>query len=138
MIRSPISPADALIRATIQRYQSTFNSGDREGWLSLFTDDASLEDPVGAPARIGRDDLAYFWDEIHDERPSDGERTVRMVQGPLACGLEAAWAFELRIPRGDQIAVVEIIDHAVFTKDGLIRQLRAFWSEASIRIEPAD
>ena len=36
---------------------------------------------------------------------------------------------------GDRIGVVEIIDQAVFTSDGLIRRLRAFWSEATIRVE---
>jgi hypothetical protein len=39
MIRSPVSSADGLIRATIERYQATFNSGDRDGWLALFTED---------------------------------------------------------------------------------------------------
>ena len=136
MIRSPASAADGLIRSTIERYQTTFNSGDRDGWLALFTHDGELEDPAGTPPRMGRDGLAAFWDLIHDSRPHDGDRTVRMVQGPLVCGLEAAWAFELRIPHGERIGVVEIIDQAVFTNDGLIRRLRAFWSEATIRVEP--
>jgi steroid Delta-isomerase len=134
MIRSPASSADALIRSTIERYQATFNSGDRDGWLALFTDDGELEDPVGSPPRVSRDGLAAFWDQIHGAKRHDVERTVRMVQRPLVCGLEAAWAFELRIPRGQQIGVVEIIDQAVFSNDGLIRRLRAFWSEATIRV----
>ena len=137
MIRSPASSFDGLIRATIERYQATFNSGDRDGWLKLFTDDGALEDPVGSPPRIGAEGLAAFWDQIHDGKRQQVERTVRMVQGPLVCGLEAAWAFELRIPRGDRIGVVEIIDQADFTDDGLIRRLRAFWSEATIRVETA-
>ena len=135
MIRSPASPADGLIRGTIERYQTTFNSGDRQGWLALFSDDGELEDPVGSPPRIGSDGLAAFWDEIHDGERDGTGRAVRMVQGPLVCGLEAAWAFELRIPNGQRVAVVEIIDQAVFTDDGLIRRLRAFWSEATIRVE---
>ena len=102
---------------------------------ALFTDDGELEDPAGSPPRIGRDGLAAFWDEIHDGKRHDAERTVRMVQGPLVCGLEAAWAFELRLPHAERIGVVEIIDQAVFTDDGLIRRLRAFWSEATIRVE---
>src|SRR5438309_3570497 len=69
---------DQLIRATIERYQSTFSAGDREAWLALFADDASLEDPVGSPPRQGRDDIAAFWDEVH--RQADAI-TVRMVQG---------------------------------------------------------
>ncbi|MGB7050392.1 MAG: nuclear transport factor 2 family protein [Acidimicrobiales bacterium] len=134
MIRSPASSADALIRATIERYQATFNSGDRDGWLALFTHDGVLEDPVGSPPRAGRDGLAAFWDQIHGGKQYDVERAVRMVQRPLVCGLEAAWAFELRIPVAQRIGVVEIIDQAIFTNDGLIRRLRAFWSEATIRV----
>ena len=135
MIRSPASSADGLIRATIERYQTTFNRGDRGGWLALFAEDGQLEDPVGSPPRTGPTGLAAFWDEIHDGSRHEVGRTVRMVQGPLVCGLEAAWAFELRIPHGERTAVVEIIDQAVFADDGLIRRLRAFWSEATIRVE---
>jgi steroid Delta-isomerase len=135
MIRSPISDADGLIRATIERYQATFNSGDRDGWLSLFTEDGELEDPVGSPPQLGRDGLAAFWDQIHDGHGNRAERTVHMLQRPLVCGLEAAWAFELRIAHGDRIGVVEIIDQALFANDGLIRRLRAFWSESTIRVE---
>jgi steroid delta-isomerase len=136
VIRSPASGADSLIRATIERYQTTFNSGNEDGWLALFADDAELEDPAGSPPRVGRDGLAAFWDEMHVGGRDDVVRTVRMVQGPLVCGLEAAWAFELHVPRGERTAVVEIIDQAVFTDDALIRRLRAFWSEATIRVVP--
>jgi steroid delta-isomerase len=135
MIRSPISSADALIKSAIGRYQATFNSGDRDGWLALFAEDASLEDPAGSPPRKGREGLSDFWDEIHDGKSSGTGRSVRMIQGPAVCGLEAAWAFQLQIPRGDRTALVEIIDQATFTEDGRIRHLRAFWSEATIRVE---
>jgi steroid Delta-isomerase len=135
MVRSPVSPADSLIRGTIERYQATFNSGDRDAWLSLFADDGLLEDPAGSPPRKGLAELSAFWDEIHQERSDGGGGMVRMVQGPAVCGLEAAWAFELRIPLGDKAAVVEIIDQAVFGEDGRIRRLRAFWSEATIQLE---
>jgi steroid Delta-isomerase len=135
MIRSPASVADGLIRATIERYQATFNAGDRDGWLTLFADDAELEDPAGSPPRVGRDGLAAFWDEMHAGDRHDTERTVRMVQRPLVCGLEAAWAFELDVPHRQRLGVVEIIDQAAFTDDGRIRRLRAFWSEATIRVE---
>ena len=135
MIRSPVSSADALIRSTIERYQETFNSGDRDGWLALFAEDGRLEDPAGSETRRGREGLTAFWDEIHPAQGAEIQRSVRMVQGPAVCGLEAAWAFELRIPRGDKSAVVEIIDQASFTEAGRLRHLRAFWSEATIRVE---
>jgi steroid Delta-isomerase len=135
MVSSPVSPADGLIRRTIERYQATFNSGDRDGWITLFADDGSVEDPAGSPPRKGRDGLYGFWDEIHRGRPDRIAGSVRMVQGPAVCGHEAAWAFGLRIPLGDKTVLVEIIDQAAFTEDGRIRHLRAFWSEATIRVE---
>jgi steroid delta-isomerase len=135
MVGSPVSPADGLIRGTIERYQASFNSGDRDAWLALFTGDGLLEDPVGSPPRLGREGLSGFWDEIHEGRSHGIAGTVRMVQGPAVCGLEAAWAFELRVPLGDKTAVVEIIDQAVFVEDGRICRLRAFWNETTVRVE---
>jgi steroid delta-isomerase len=135
MVRSPVPPAEGLIRGTIERYQATFNSGDREAWLGLFADDGLLEDPAGSPPRQGREGLSGFWDEIHEGRGDGIAGTVRMVQGPAVCGLEAAWAFELRVPLGDKAAVVEIIDQAVFAEDGRICRLRAFWNETTVRVE---
>jgi len=135
MVRSPVSPADSLVRRTIERYQATFNSGDRSGWLALFTDDGTLEDPVGSPPRRGRAALTAFWDEIHDGTHVGNGARVRMIQGPAVCGLDAAWAFELRIPSGDRTLVVEIIDEASFADDGRICRLRAFWNEGTTGLE---
>jgi steroid delta-isomerase len=135
VVESPVSPADQLIRATIQRYQVTFNSGDREAWLALFTDDAAVEDPVGSSKREGPEGLAEFWDEVHKRTAGGPVGDVRMVQGPAICGLEAAWAFQLRIPLGDSSVVVEIIDLGEFDEDGRIRRIRAFWNESTVRME---
>jgi steroid Delta-isomerase len=135
MVSSPVSPADERIRETIQRYQATFNTGQREAWLALFAADAVLEDPVGSPPREGEKGLAAFWDEVHKTATSDAIGEVRMVQGPAICGLEAAWAFELRIPMGEKSLILEIIDQGVFTDDGRIRSIRAFWNESTVRME---
>ena len=91
-----------------------------------------MEDPVGSPVRRGRADLEAFWDEVH-QMGTPG--TVSMVSGPNVCGLEAAWAFQLEIPLGEQTVYVSIIDVAEFSEDGRIRQNRAFWNEGTIRIE---
>ena len=119
-----------LIRDTIERYQSTFSTDDREGWLALFTDDAVLEDPVGSPPHEGRDAIAAFWDAVH-ARTERG--SVRMTQGPAVCGSEAAWAFELDVTVKGRRSLVEIIDHGTFAEDGRIRRIRAFWSADTVR-----
>ena len=124
MVRSP-QPDNDRIASTIAEYQSTFSAGDREAWLALFADDAVVEDPVGAPPRTGRDQIAAFWDEIHARLD---EATVKMTQGPAVCGLEAAWAFELLVRAGEHTVRLEIIDHGTFDEDGRIRSIRAFWN----------
>ena len=121
---------DDAIRRTIERYQATFSADDREGWLALFTDDAVVEDPVGSPPHEGRERISEFWGAIH-ARTDRG--TVRMVQGPAVCGLEAAWAFELDVTVRGRRSLVEIIDHGTFAPDGRIRRIRAFWSPSTVR-----
>ena len=119
----------AVVR-TIERYQSTFSAGDRNGWLALFTDDAVLEDPVGSAPHEGREAIAAFWDAVH-ARTERG--TVRMTQGPAVCGVEAAWAFELDVTVNGRRSLVGIIDHGTFAEDGRIRRIRAFWGPDTAR-----
>ena len=40
----------AQITETIDGYIDCMTRGDKDGWLALFTDDATVEDPVGEPA----------------------------------------------------------------------------------------
>ena len=54
--------ADA-IRATIEQYLARFSAGDREGWLDLWADGATMEDPVGSPIRTGRQVIGAFYDQ---------------------------------------------------------------------------
>jgi steroid delta-isomerase len=114
------------IRATIDRYQATFPS-DREGWLALFADDATVEDPVGSPPRRGRAEIGSFWDEIHAMITSI-ETTV--IQRPAVCDHEAAFAFEARITIGEGAVLIPIIDVMTFDDHGRIRSMRAFVDQA--------
>jgi ketosteroid isomerase-like protein len=122
-----------IIRATIRKYQSTFGDGDREGWLSLFTDDGVLEDPVGTRRCEGRRELGAFWDEIH---AAGHEAHVVPVTAPAVCGLEAAWAFEVHVDAGDRNHVITIVDVARFADDGRIAHNRAFWDPSTVRVLP--
>ena len=124
MVSSP-APDNDRIATTIRRYQETFSANDRDGWLALFAVDAVVEDPVGAPARKGREEIGAFWDEIHARLD---QATVRMTQGPAVCGLEAAWAFQLEVKAGEYTVQLEIIDHGIFDEEGRIRSIRAFWN----------
>ncbi len=46
-------PTDEQIQKTLKTHFETWNSGDRETWLSLWEDDVRMEDPVGGPENVG-------------------------------------------------------------------------------------
>lgn len=51
------------IRQTVERYWACFSAGDKAGWLALYDDDATVEDPVGSDVHRGHDEIGAFWDQ---------------------------------------------------------------------------
>ncbi len=118
------------IKATVQRYLATFSAGDREGWLDLFTADATVEDPVGSEVCKGRDEIGAFWDT---SRSLADAITLHLVQGPGGNEREAAFAMEARAEIGGTTMVVPTIDVMTFDDDGKIASQRAFWSASAVQ-----
>ncbi len=126
-------PEPAEIRATVERYAKVFSAGDKEGYVGLFADDASLEDPVGAGVHTGREAIEAFWDQT---RQMTAEIELR-ITGPIrVAGNEAAFPGEARPMLGEDRMMVPIVDTLAVDDDGRITQLRAFWDFADLR--PAD
>jgi steroid Delta-isomerase len=123
-------PTDEQIRATVEQYLQTFSAGDREGWLDLFTPDATVEDPVGTDVCTGRDAIGAFWD---NSRAAADQITLKLVQGPGGNDREAAFAMEAHATMGGQTMIVPTIDVMTFADDGRISSQRAFWASADIR-----
>ncbi len=117
------------IRETVDQYLMLFSSSDREGWLDLFTADATVEDPVGSPVLTGRDEIGTFWDNTH--LLADSIQLV-LTQGPGVCGNEAAFAMEAHGRIGETETVVPTIDVMTFDDDGRIRSQRAFWDSSTL------
>ena len=124
---------ETTIRDTIDRYWKAFSAGDRDGWLSLFTDDATVEDPVGSPLRNGRDEIGAFFDESQGLADSIELRSLDITS---VCGDQAAFAMQIRPVIGGTAFVMQAIDVMTFADDGRISSQRAFWQPESMR--PAD
>ena len=120
-------PANAtdVVRAAM----SAVESGDRDGWLGLFAEDAHLEDPVGQPARDGLGEIAAFWDagiaaleavrfdvrKVHEI----AEKTVVLADITVTAP-------------GGASATYDVAVHYVLDDAGSIASLRAFWDLASV------
>lgn len=117
-------PDAQQIRDVIAEYCRRF-ADDREGWLALWADDATIEDPVGSDVQRGKDAIAGFWDMAHELSdsvtltPSDFVKVV---------GNEAAFAMTSRMETGGTTSELRIIDVMTFDDDARITSQRAYWS----------
>ncbi len=123
-------PDPDQIRATVQRYAEAFSANDKDGYLALFADDATLEDPVGGEVHRGRDAIAGFYDATRSMTP----QITLLVTGPVrVAGQEAAFPGEARPLLGDAEMTVPVVDTIRVGEDGLITELRAYWDFADLR-----
>lgn len=115
------------IRSVVAQYCAAFTD-DRDGWLALFADDATVEDPVGAERYVGKEAIGAFWDMSHSmaDRVTLTPSVIKAVAG------EAAFAMRARMEAGGQVNGMDIIDVMTFNDDGLITSQRAFWDFADI------
>jgi steroid delta-isomerase len=118
----------ADIRATVVRYLDLIaNATSGAQIAALYAADATLEDPVGSPARKGADEIAAFYEVL-----TTRQRTTELLAVRVA-GSEAAFSFRVVSGAGAERSVIEPIDVMTFSEEGLITSMRAFWSPADVR-----
>lgn len=115
---------------TVDRYLDAFSRGDKDAYLALFTDDGTVEDPVGTDVHRGPEAISAFWDGVRALSP-----VIELVPtGPVrVAGDEAAFPMQAVSTMGDDKVVVDIIDVFVFADDGRISSMRAFWDLSEMR-----
>ncbi|HZT65506.1 MAG TPA: nuclear transport factor 2 family protein [Acidimicrobiales bacterium] len=132
-------PDRAARRVAIQSMRAV-ESGDREGWLALFTDDAIVQDPIGpspldpsGEGHRGRDAIAAFYDNI----VSQGRISFRIRESYVA-GDECAnvGTITTAFPDGSRVVVEGVY---TYRTDGgeRLTALRAFWDYEAAKFEPA-
>ena len=124
---------EGVIRETIETYWKAFTAGDRDAWVALFTDDATVEDPVGTPVHQGKEAIGGFFESAHSLADSIELRSLDVT---AVCGDQAAFAMEIRPNIGGTMFMLEAIDVMTFADDGRITSQRAFWQQEKMR--PAD
>jgi steroid delta-isomerase len=123
------------IRATIDAYVKHSCAGDMDGLVSLFTEDARQEDPVGQPPNVGHDAIRGFFDNVKAVGPMD----MSLARDPIIIGNEAIVFLTVVSHVGDQdVQVPFITDHMTFADDGRIKELRAFFDPTTITMGPRE
>lgn len=121
----PHPARDASIRSI-----TCVEHGDREGWLSLWHEEGSIEDPVGASpldpdgkGHRGKEQIAAFYDNIIG--PSKLRFHIRQT---FASGHECANVGTITTKVADgTVARTELVMVYRVDEGGKILSLRAFW-----------
>ncbi len=104
--------------------------GDRDGWLALFEEDATVEDPVGSSeldpegrGRRGKAEIARFYDDVISTMERFDYEIERSYQG----GDEVAVVVVFWITAGGQTMNMDLVNVYRRSAGGKIASLRSFW-----------
>ncbi len=113
------------IRAVLQRYCALMTSGESEAIVAMYTEDATVEDPVGSTPRSGKEEIRELYKNAAGRLRLELEGNVRVVGNIGAAAM-------LAYPAGMEGMVVDTIDIMTFNDEGLITSMRAYWSPDTI------
>jgi steroid delta-isomerase len=120
-------PSADLIKQTVNRYLELVCEGNPEAVAQLYTDDATVEDPVGGEVHIGRQAIQGFYSGVIGAKAETEIITLR------ALGHEAAYLWTLTMDLGEGAKMrIEILSVMSFDSDGNITAMKAYWGPENI------
>lgn len=121
------TPTADVIRSKVDAYLDALHSGSSATIAALYSDDATLEDPVGSESKVGREAIVAHYSALEGTRQTAELLTLKIS------GASAAFHFRVSTPMGNAVYEVEPIDVMTFDDEGRITSMRAFWSPADMR-----
>ena len=118
-------PSEQTMRNAMQAYIDCFNRSDAAAIADLYSDDATVEDPVGSAVKHGKPAIAEFYQYA----VSTGAKLALAAPIRASHGNAAAMAFdvELNMPQGR--AIIRVIDVMTFNDAGKFTSMRAYWGK---------
>jgi len=121
-------PTADEIRSAMQDYIKFMCDSDIEGIMSLYANDATVEDPVGAEPKSGREVLREFY-------AASAPKLEVELTGPIrVAGVECAMPMLAELSLNEDTKLyIDVIDVMKFDAAGKIVSMRAFWDPAETR-----
>ncbi|MGN7356346.1 nuclear transport factor 2 family protein [Paenibacillus sp. SAF-054] len=116
------------IKSAMQSYMDCFNQDDLEGVLSLFAEEASIEDPVGTAPIRGKAAIAEFYGRV-----VNGKTRIRRDE-PIrgSHGNSGAMAIRIESQTADAIMLFHVIEVMTFDEEGHITSMKAYWGQSDM------
>lgn len=124
-------PQEDVIKNVMKQYIDRFNQDDVEGVLSLFGEEATVEDPVGSPAVEGKSAIAEFYKKV-----VNGNTRIRL-EGPIRGSHSNSGAMALQITTSAEGKTISIpvIEVMTFDEQGSIASMKAYWGPGDMVIK---
>lgn len=110
------------IRATIGAYIKGLADRDVEAICQLFTEDATIEDPVGTPPRRGICEVREFYEWAMAINPR-----MKVIGSPIIAGAYSATPVLGTFELDGRDVSVEMINVMSFTPEGKITSMTAYF-----------
>ncbi len=123
-------PTAKEMEAAVHAYVDAFDKGDADLAAALFAEDATVEDPVGTPAKVGIAAIRAFY----ATSMLTGARLV--LHGPVrvTANDHVAFAFQVRLHMNNADINIDVIDIFRFNEHGKIIEMRAFFGPANMTV----
>jgi steroid Delta-isomerase len=121
-------PSQEAIAQTVNSYLSLVANGATDEIVTLYTADATIEDPAGSDVRRGQDAIREFYAAFQDAKKETELAEIRVG------GSEAAFLWHLTLDAGDTRTRISPISLMTFDEDARITSMRAFWSPSDVRV----
>ena len=119
----------SVMKKALQDYVDAFNTNDLERLMALFADEAKVEDPVGKPPKIGRQEIEDFYRES-----MSGEAQLELLAAPRGSfGNAASITFAVHAETDGRSMRIDVTDVMTFDENGKIVTMRAFWGPDDMR-----
>ena len=113
---------DRTVSEFVDDYVQAYNARDVDRIVALYTEEATIEDPVGSRVMRGHGEIWSFWKDAvqFDMSLTKGEPI-------FVCGNEAAITLSVKIGTSDGPRDLGIINTVAFTDDGRLKSVRSFY-----------
>jgi steroid Delta-isomerase len=119
-------PTPEQMTAAVHAYVEGFDKADVEMIMSLFADDATVEDPVGTPIRVGHEIREFYTGSI-----AAGAKLV--LEGPIRIAdNHAAFPFSARLSMDGNEMQVDVIDIFKFNHAGKVIEMKTFFGPGNM------
>lgn len=124
-------PTQTEMKAVLTKYVERVNADDVEGVLSLYTDDATIEDPFGSPIRAGKAAIT----ELYQGAAATSVR-LTILAGPFGSFTNAAaMAAEVRVDiPGQGPTRIPLVEVMTFDDQCRITSMKAYWGSDDMAV----